>query len=440
VILSHPDSGKRRSDRVVGIGLRGLILVACSCGPSNDGPAATDSGSDSKPSTAIDAGASDSYVSPDSSSSPDTSASPDTSSSSAPVDADLPPDAGTPSTDSGTPALEAGTPESSTPVGASTDGGVTASGGVPPRPYVNNGAACGGTATWANKSTQSMPDPSMTKQGNTYYTFGTGGGYVTSTDLVTWARGGSIFPNGLPSWTKQYISDPALWAPDVHLEKGTYYCYYAISAWDNYDSSVGLATSTSPAGPWTDHGDVVDYKTGGSGVNVIDPDLFVDDNGTWWLIYGSYKSGLRLIALDPSTGKALNGTPSPTVITSSLGEGSDIIQHNGYYYVFASRGECCAGLKSTYQIAEGRSKTVTGPYLGSNGVNWGTSPYTLFLTGDADHPGVGGQSFFRDVNDQLYMVYMAYTAPTGDAILNVRPMWFDANDWPTLDPCKAATY
>ena len=302
------------------------------------------------------------------------------------------------------------------------------------------GTACGATATWANPGNQGTADPSMSRQGNKYYAFGTGGGSSTTTDFVTWSRAGSLFPSGLPAWTKQYIASPQLWAPDVHLVNGTYYAYYSISAWDNFDSSIGLATSISLDGPWTDHGDVVDYKTGGSGVNVIDPDLFVDDDGTWWLIYGSYKSGLRLIQLDPATGKALGGTPKPTVITTSLGEGSDIIKHNGYYYVFASRGKCCAGLDSTYQVVMGRSKTVTGPYVGMNGEQWTSNKYTVFLTGDGNHPGVGGQSFFRDLNNQLYMVYMAYTAPSGNAILNVRPMWFDAADWPTLDPCKAATY
>jgi hypothetical protein len=38
------------------------------------------------------------------------------------------------------------------------------------------------------------------------------------------------------------------------------------------------------------------------------------------------------------------------------------------------------------------------------------------------------------------MVYQAYQPPSGQPILNIRPIYFDASDWVTLDPCLAKGY
>jgi arabinan endo-1,5-alpha-L-arabinosidase len=286
-------------------------------------------------------------------------------------------------------------------------------------------------------------DPTLTREGNTYYLYFTGlhVPFKSSTDGITWTNGGNVFPANL-SWWGADVPVPDNWAPDIHKIKGTYYVYYSVSAWNNFNSSVGLVTNTvlDPASPdyrWVDRGKVIDFRNGGAGVNVIDPDLFVDDDGTSWLVYGSYRTGIRLVQLDPLTGKLLKDPPDLVVLTNALGEGADIIKHNGYYYLVVSRGICCAQLASTYQVVMGRSRTLKGPYLTRDNQRLLDGSYTLLLAGDTNHPGQGGQSFYEE-SGQLFMVYHAYTAPTGDPLVNVRPIFFDSTDWPTLDPCLAA--
>ncbi|MBD0368953.1 MAG: family 43 glycosylhydrolase, partial [Flavisolibacter sp.] len=73
-------------------------------------------------------------------------------------------------------------------------------------------------------------------------------------------------------------------------------------------------------------------------------------------------------------------------------EGVFIIKGPEYYYIFASRGRCCAGMESTYQIVMGRSKNVTGPYLNKERVGWIiTTPY--FLQATAPHRAKGITAF-----------------------------------------------
>lgn len=84
--------------------------------------------------------------------------------------------------------------------------------------------------------------------------------------------------SSLPAWHKSDIPNQngSLWAPDIYYYKGKYYLYYSVSAWMNFNSSIGLATnitldSTNPKYKWIDEGQVISYRNGGEGVNLIDP-------------------------------------------------------------------------------------------------------------------------------------------------------------------------
>ncbi|MEO5637034.1 MAG: arabinan endo-1,5-alpha-L-arabinosidase [Chitinophagaceae bacterium] len=284
-------------------------------------------------------------------------------------------------------------------------------------------------------------DPVMIKQGDTYYVFSTGMRVKTSKDRINWLNAGNVFGRDSIkfSWWNNDIKDKiGLWAPDIHYSNGKYQLYYSVSAWMNFNSSIGLTTNTTlnpadPAYKWTDEGKVIDFRNGGEGVNVIDPNIFIDKDKKKYLVYGSYKAGLRLVELDYKTGKLKKDPPDITTITTVLGEGSFIIKGPIYYYVFASRGRCCAGDSSTYQIVTGRSTNVKGPYVNKEGESWVDNKYTLFLAGDSTEHGRGHNGFFTE-HDTTFIVYHAYTHSAGGAsLLNIKPMYIDNDGWPTMD-------
>lgn len=286
-------------------------------------------------------------------------------------------------------------------------------------------------------------DPVMIKEGDTYYVFATGRGVSvkTSKDRILWQNAGRVFDStALPAWHKTDIpnQDGSLWAPDIHYRDGKYHLYYSVSAWMNFNSSIGYATNTtlnrtSSNYKWVDQGQVINYKNGGEGVNVIDPNIFVDTDGKVWLVYGSYKAGLRMAELDKKTGKLKSETPALVTLTTSLGEGVFIIKDKDYYYIFASRGRCCAGMNSNYQMVTGRSKNVTGPYLSKEGKSWVDNNYSLFLAGDSTAPGKGHNGFFTE-HDTTFIVYHAYTrAANGASLLNIKPLYVDKDGWPAIE-------
>lgn len=288
-------------------------------------------------------------------------------------------------------------------------------------------------------------DPVMIKEKGTYYIFCTGQGVniLKSTDRIHWETAGHVFnKNRLPAWHKDDIpeQDGHLWAPDIHYRNGLYHLYYSVSAWMNFNSSIGYATNKtldpdSPDYQWIDHGKIIDFRNGGKGVNCIDPNIFVDDDGTVWLLYGSYKAGLRLVELNPENGKLKNEAhPNIITLTTSLGEGVFLIKRDGYYYIFASRGTCCKGLDSNYHVVMGRSKNIHGPYLNKAGESWVENKFTLFMEGNEQQPGRGHNGFFCE-NDTTFIVYHGYDRSVdGASLLNIAPVHKEEDGWPTLTP------
>ncbi len=289
-------------------------------------------------------------------------------------------------------------------------------------------------------------DPVMIRQKNTYYIFSTGKGISikTSPDKIHWKNAGRVFvTTALPAWHKKDIPEQNghLWAPDIHYSNGKYHLYYSVSAWMNFNSSIGYATNSTldpkdPAYKWVDQGEVIGYRNGGEGVNVIDPNIFINKDGKKWLVYGSYKSGLRMVELNPTTGKLFNDKPKLITLTTSLGEGVFILKGAGYYYIFASRGRCCAGVNSTYQVVMGRSENLEGPYLNKEGKSWVDNHYSLLLAGDKEEPGRGHNGFYTG-GDTTFIVYHAYTmSANGASLLNIKPLFAEADGWPTMETTK----
>ncbi|WP_326740121.1 arabinan endo-1,5-alpha-L-arabinosidase [Streptomyces sp. NBC_01022] len=257
-------------------------------------------------------------------------------------------------------------------------------------------------------------DPSMVRTSSgQYLLYSTGDNLQlrTSTDRTAFGRSGSAFSTP-PSWWKNYSSASDPWAPDISFHGGKYLMYYAVSSFGSNTSAIGLAGSTTgQPGSWTDYGTVY-TSSSSSDYNAIDPNLFVDDDGKWWLSFGSWWTGIKMIRIDPSTGKQYAGDSARRSLASrptgtKAVEAPTVVKRNGYYYLFASYDTCCAGTSSTYKVKVGRATSVTGPYYDRNGVNMLSNGGTAVLESHGRYIGPGGQSVLADSDGDL-LVYHYY--------------------------------
>src|SRR5581483_10202579 len=121
-----------------------------------------------------------------------------------------------------------------------------------------------------------------------------------------------------------------------------------------------------------------------------DPAVFHDADGKLWLVFGSFWSGIKLIELDPATGKRLAPDVPPVALAHSRAiEASFLYRHDGRYYLFVNHGICCRGVNSTYNIRVGRAEKITGPYLDRDGRAMLDDGGTLLAATDGPFIGPG---------------------------------------------------
>lgn len=285
-------------------------------------------------------------------------------------------------------------------------------------------------------------DPSVVKQGNWYYLFGTGGTIPVqkSTDLVHWQSDGSVFAT-IPAWVRAQLprafSD--IWAPDISYFDGVYHLYYAVASSGGNDSVIGLVTNVtldrgSPSYRWVDRGMVIRSYAGQSTFNAIDPNAVLDTAGNLWLDFGSFYGGIKMRQLDRATGLLSGGNtqtyslaarPSPDAV-----EGPFIFPHGSYYYLFASFDYCCRGADSDYKTVVGRSPSITGPYVDRSGRRLDQGGGTQVLSSYDDVRGPGGESVFHDASGD-WLVHHFYDAnDQGRAKVQFRPLVWGPDGWP----------
>ncbi|MER6006550.1 arabinan endo-1,5-alpha-L-arabinosidase [Nonomuraea angiospora] len=295
---------------------------------------------------------------------------------------------------------------------------------TPPAAYPNPGRVTGDIG---------VHDPSVVKRPDGSYLLVHTGDNITiktSTDRTAWHNAGVVFPGGAP-WTTSYTGGSAsLWAPDISYRNGRYYLYYSASTFGSRNSAIFLATSTTGAsGSWANQGMIIS-TTSSSNYNAIDPNLVVDAQGRWWLSFGSFWTGIKLIQLDPATGKRL-GT-SITGLAQRTGttaiEAPFIFRHGSYYYLWVSFDACCQGASSTYRIMVGRSTGVTGPYVDRNGVAMTSGGGTQVLAGHGSVHGPGHQAVVPDSDAEV--LYYHYYADNGAPLLGINLLGYDSAGWP----------
>lgn len=301
----------------------------------------------------------------------------------------------------------------------------------------------------------SIHDPVLAREGDTYYLFSTGPGitFYSSTDRVNWRRRGRVFP-GDPAWAKSVAPkfNGHIWAPDLVRHDGKFYLFYSVSSFGVNTSAMGVTVNitldpNSPDYQWEDQGIVLQSVPGRDLWNAIDPAVTFDEDGTPWMSFGSFWSGLKLVKLTPSLtavaepqewhsiAKRARSVLEPDAQAGPAEiEAPFIFRKHGYYYLFVSWDKCCRGKDSTYKMVVGRAKKITGPYLDREGRDLALGGGTLLLAGNADWAGVGHNSVYT-FDDKDWLVFHAYeTADNGLQKLKIAELAWDANHWPVVRP------
>jgi arabinan endo-1,5-alpha-L-arabinosidase len=122
---------------------------------------------------------------------------------------------------------------------------------------------------------------------------------------------------------------------------------------------------------WTDHGRIGIRSDSSKPYNAIDPNFFIDTDGSKYIVFGSFwqdifqvpmnaagtkvSSALSNIAYDPTGAHAV--------------EGAYLYKHGKWYYLFFSVGVCCGydrdrpAAGKEYKIKVCRSDSVAGKFV-----------------------------------------------------------------------------
>ena len=280
---------------------------------------------------------------------------------------------------------------------------------------------------------------------------------LRSRDLVNWTYLNDAIPDP-PSWA---APGAGIWAPDVVFSKtyNRYYMTFVVTDTDKSvsgvdcttDSAIGVATSRSPHGPWrVSETPVVPPRHDPTSTKpcdfywTFDPDVLGDTIASDGILYfGSYYGGLfaRGITLTPT---GMTSDPAETRI--SIGnryEGANVIERNGWYYLFGSATNCCNGPLTGYSVFAGRSLSPLGPFVDREGNSLlagrvGGTP-VISMNGNR-WVGTGHNTVFKDFDGQWWTVYHAvdrfdpyFASEPG---FTKRPALLDPLDfidgWPTV--------
>ncbi|MCI1741284.1 MAG: family 43 glycosylhydrolase [Prevotella sp.] len=255
-----------------------------------------------------------------------------------------------------------------------------------------------------------------------YYVFGTGEGGLISEDGWHW-HGGAVRPGGGV-------------APDVMKIGDRYLVVYSVGggglAGGHASNVMTIWNKTlDPTSPDFKYSDPVkvansDYD---EDCDAIDPSLLMAPDGRLWLSYGTYFGFIRLVELDPKTGKRMEGNKPVNIAIDC--EATDLIYRNGWYYLLGTHGTCCDGPNSTYNIVVGRSRQVTGPYLDNVGRDMlkGGGKMVLSARKDKIGPGHFGRFVEEEGVEKMSCHYEADFQQGGYSVLGILPLLWK-NDWP----------
>lgn len=241
-------------------------------------------------------------------------------------------------------------------------------------------------------------DPFILYHNGKYYLYSTnselGFKVYSSEDMSVWKD------EGLCLKKEDVMGESGFWAPELTYRNGIFYMVYVA------DAHLGIATSTSPLGPFTQS-----EKKWISERNAIDGHFFTDDDGVTYLYYVRFDQGNvlyvakmseDLLSIDEENERFLFRAEHDWELKDcSVVEGPFVLKRNGKYFL-------------TYSANHTRS-----PYY-AIGLAIADSPIGTFkryannpiLKMNEEVNGVGHHSLFYTPDGELVCVYHSHYSKT----------------------------
>lgn len=241
------------------------------------------------------------------------------------------------------------------------------------------------------------------------------GPVFASIDLINWTYVSDVFSNYKAEWG----SDGAgVWAPTVIKVGDKYNYYYSLSTGGDKNPGIGVATSSTPYGPFTHLGKLFNSEEIGV-TNSIDPFVFYDEEKLY-MAFGSYGGLITIIELEDDGLSLKNGLDYQKenkvaiagyeIFENNNYEGTFIFKENNKYYLLLSTGSCLSGLNSTYRVVVATSDSLFGPYLDSKGRNmFGPNRGDAVVAPSLSSAmGTGHCSVIQDDAKNYWLIYHGY--------------------------------
>ena len=259
-------------------------------------------------------------------------------------------------------------------------------------------------------------DPSVVRTGSTYFVFGSNNHLrapVTVTDdidrVYTLGEKNEITREAMPTRPAWAAASEQLWAPTVGMIGGRWLMYFAADRRNppqpDNAQCIGRAVATAPEGPYEPEPTPLYCGLGGRG-GALDPELFRDEDGRWYLLaaLSDTEEPLRTFRLSASGG--LSGPPV-TILPRQFPWEYHFIEQPAMTYD-ATRG--------TYLLAYSAGRWWEPRY--STGIARCTGPLGP-CTSDPEGPwvassngrtGSGGLSFFEDTAGRTRAIFATFAA------------------------------
>jgi arabinan endo-1,5-alpha-L-arabinosidase len=280
----------------------------------------------------------------------------------------------------------------------------------------------------------SLPDPTIIRTpDNWFYLYATEDIRNTpiykSKNLVDWEFVGTAFTR---ETRPNFEPRAGLWAPDINYINGKYVLYYSMSVWGGVNTcGIGVATSDRPEGPFTDHGKI--FRSNEIGVRNSIDQFYIEEDGRKYLFWGSF-NGIYGIELANDGLSVKEGAEKKRVAGNAF-EGVYIHQRGDDYFLFASIGSCCEGVKSTYRLVCGRSGSLFGPYKDKSGKPMMENGYDIIINKNDRFVGNGHCSeIVQDDKGNDWILYHGVDVehPKGRILLLDQVKW-DNDGWPYIE-------